>query len=112
MKNTVYIVQEPQRRDRITGEFVPAFDLTPASIYGDLKVILPPGNSMLSTAPMVAKLKYELRNFNDDDYLLAVGDPAAMTAAAAIAAKNNRGKYVLLKWDREARSYITLRIEI
>ena len=112
MNSTVYIVQEPQRRDRITGEFVPTFDLTPAAVYGDLKVILPPGNVMLSPAPMIAKLKHELRNFCDDDYLLAVGDPAAMTTAAAIAAKFNRGKYALLKWDREARAYITIPIEI
>jgi len=112
MKGTVYIVQEPVRRNRDSGQLEPVFDLTPAAVYGDLKVLLPPGNVMLSTAPMVAKLRHELRNFNDEDYLLLTGDPNAIGTAASIASRNNRGRFQSLKWDKRARQYIAMQIDI
>ena len=110
--NTVYIVQEPQRRNRATGDMEPSFDLTPAAAYGNLKVMLPPGNVMLSPQPMVAKLRHELRNYKESDHLLAIGDPVAYSTAVAIAARHNNGRYSLLKWDREARAYISVDVDI
>lgn len=112
MRPTVYIVQEPVRRDRNTGELVPAFDLTPAAAYGDLKVMLPTGNVALSPDPLRARLTHELRNFTDDDFLLPTGSMAAATLAAAIAAKFNRGRYKLLQWDRKAGAYIMLAMKV
>ena len=45
-----------------------------AEKYGDLKVILPHNkNIVLSSGPVTMKLKKELKNFNDDDYLLLIG---------------------------------------
>ena len=112
MRPTVYIVQEPMRRNRSTGEMEPSFDLTPAAAYGDLKIMLPPGNVSLSPGPITAKLQHALRNFNDDDFLLAIGDPRAYATATAIAAKFNRGRYTLLTWDRETRAYIAVTYNI
>ena len=112
MQPTVYIVQEPTRRNRNTGQMESTFDLTPAAAYGDLKVMLPPGNVMLSSKPMSDKLKHELRNFNDNDFLLAIGAPAAFATATAIAAKFNMGRYKLLTWDRESRAYISVSFDI
>lgn len=112
MKPIVYIVQEPVRRNRTTGELEAAFDLTPAAAYGDLQILLPPGNVMLSSKPMTDKLTHALRKFTDDDYLLAIGDPTAYATATAIAAKHNMGRYKLLKWDRESRAYISVSFAI
>lgn len=112
MRPTVYIPQEPVRRNRATGHLEPAFDLTPAAVYGDLQVLLPSGNVMLSSKPMTDKLTHALRHFNDDDFLLAIGDPTAYATAVAIAAKHNMGRYTLLKWDRESRAYIAVSFAI
>ena len=100
------------RRNRDTGELEPAFDLTPAAVYGELKVMLPPGNIMLATAPMIAKLTHELRNFTDDDYVLGVGSTAAIMAVGGIAAKVNCGRYALLQWDRKSQAYIVMRTDL
>lgn len=113
MAGKVYITQEPTRRNRNTGALEATIDFTPASRYGELQEpMLPPGNVMLSPAPMIAKLRHDLRNFDDDDYLIPVGDPTAMAAAPSICAHFNNGRYTILKWDRATRSYIAVKIDI
>lgn len=103
----VFITQEPTRRNRNTGEIEASIDLTPAAVYGELVVLLPPGNMpTLSSAPVTNKLIHALRNFCDDDYVLAVGNPDALMLVGAIAAKFNRGRYKSLVWDKRIRQYI------
>ena len=55
---TVYVVQE-----------VPKFNVLPARKYGELELMLPPGQITLSAGPTVNRLKHKLRNFTDMDYL-------------------------------------------
>ncbi len=91
---TVYVVQE-----------VPGRNLVPANKYGDLELLLPAKtNLMLSTGPEVNRLKRKLLDFSDDDYLLLMGDPAAIGICCAIAAQKN-GRYSVLKWDRQHMTY-------
>ena len=47
---------------------------------------------MFSPQPAIRKLKRKLKDFDDGDYLLMMGDPAAMGIACCIAAEMNRGK--------------------
>ena len=61
---------------------------------------------------MVSHVRRKLRHFNDDDWLLAMGDPAIIGIAFAIAADINRGKINLLKWVKIARSYYPVRISV
>ena len=91
---TVYVVQE-----------VPGRNLVPAHKYGDLELLLPAKTKlMLSTGPEVNRLKRKLLDFSDDDYLLLMGDPAAIGICCAIAAQKN-GRYSVLKWDRQHMTY-------
>mgnify|MGYP000622126402 CR=1 FL=1 len=57
-------------------------------------------------------IKQELKEFSDDDYLLLIGDPAIIAVCGAIAAKNNRGKFKVLKWDRNDKRYYDLEIDL
>jgi len=109
---TVYIVQEPVKRDRATGELVSTFDLTPASRFGTLEFLLPPGPVMLSPHPMIIRLRQKLYKFSDNDFLVPVGDPSAIAAAAAIAAEFNVGQINLLKWDNRQGTYIEIKMNI
>ena len=91
---TVYIVQEVSGRN-----------LLPARKFGELEVLLPERtNLMLSPGPEIAKLKRKLMNFSDEDYLLLIGDPAAIGICCAIAAMFN-GNFSVLKWDRQEMTY-------
>ena len=98
---TVYVTQEMGRNIRSAEKF------------GDLKVLLPDNRQIvLSSGPIAFKLKQELKDFNDDDYLLLIGDPAIIAVAAAVAAKVNNGFFKVLKWDRDDKAYYDIEIDL
>jgi hypothetical protein len=98
---TVYVVQDS-----------PKFNLLPAAEYGNLQVLLPSGQVMMATAPTISMLRRALRDFSNDDYLLAIGDPIAIGLATAIAAGFNGGKIRMLKWDRQEHRYYALEADL
>lgn len=98
---TVYVVQDS-----------PKFNLLPAAEYGELQTLLPPGQVMLATAPTIRVLRDKLRNFSDDDFLLAIGDPIAIGLSVALAAGFNGGKIKMLKWDRQEHRYYALEADL
>jgi hypothetical protein len=105
-----YIVQEPIKR---AGEgMVNMMDFRPVLEYGEPVVCLPCGPIALSPAPTIAKLNEVLKDFSDDDYLVAAGDPSAIAMAGAIACSNNRGRFKILKWDKSQRRYIKVEVNI
>ena len=98
---TVYVLQEMGRNVRSAEKF------------GDLKVCLPDNRQMiLSSGPLTFKLKQELKDFNDNDYLLLIGDPAIIAVAGAIASENNNGRFKVLKWDRNEMKYYDIEIDL
>ena len=98
---TVYVLQEMGRNIRSAEKF------------GDLKVCLPDNKQMvLSSSPLTFKLQQELRDFNDNDYLLLIGDPAIIAVAGAIAADINNGRFKVLKWDRNEMKYYDIEIDL
>lgn len=112
MRPNVFIPQEPTRRDDVTGELISIMDFTKAAEYGETIVCLSPGRVALSPQPSIQKLKDCMRNFCDDDYLIAVGDPSVIAMAAAVASDNNRGRFKLLKYDARSKSYLTVQIDL
>jgi len=100
---TVFVVQEPDANKNILS----------ASDFGELEFVLPAReNMMYSPAPTVSRIKHALRNFTDEDYLLLIGDPAAIGVAVHIALNNNRQKAKLLKWDKREYRYYPVEVEI
>ena len=97
----VYVVQE-----------VPNRNVLPAKKFGELILMLPPGDVVLSAAPTVSRLKKKLKDFKDGDYILTMGDPIAIALAGAIASDINNGKVNFLKWDRQERVYYPVKCNI
>lgn len=98
---TVFVVQES-----------PGKNISGASSYGELEVLLPPGQVAFSPGPTVRILRHKLRNFSDEDFLIPIGDPAAISIAVALASSVNQGKFNLLKWDRQEHLYIPIKVNI
>ena len=99
---TVYVVQE-----------VPGRNIASAREYGDFEVLLPSQtNIMLSAGPSVRRIKRILQDYKDSDYLLLIGDPAAIGVACAIASLFNRGRFNILKWDRQEGLYYPVEIDL
>ena len=107
-----FIVQEPLRRDRETGEFVPAMDFRKVLPYGDPVVLLNSGPVSLTPGITIDRLWEKLKDFTDEDYLVPVGDPSAMFIAAQIAGYQTNGKCKVLKWDKLSREYIEVSYDI
>lgn len=98
----VYIVQEN-----------PNVNVIGAGRFGDLIPLLPPGRQItLSSSPVVRLLKNKLKDFNDKDFLLAMGDPVAIGIASMVASDINNGKVNMLKWDRENQCYYNVPIDL
>ena len=78
-----------------------------------LKVLLPDNKQIiLSSGPLTHKLMKELKDFNDNDYLLLIGDPAIIALAGAIVSNVNNGRFKVLKWDRDEKKYYDLEIDL
>jgi hypothetical protein len=99
---TVYITQEMRGRD-----------LTDATTFGDLEILIPAEEQAgYSTQPTIRKINRKLSKFSDDDYILLAGDPAIIALSAAVASKNNNGRFKMLKWDRLEEKYFPLEADI
>ena len=98
---TVYVIQEMGRNIRSAEKF------------GDLKVVLPDNRQIiLSSGPLTHKLQKELKDFNENDYLLLMGDPAIIAVAGAVVSDINNGKFKVLKWDRDEKKYYDIEIDL
>ena len=98
---TVYVLQEMGKNIRSAEKF------------GDLKVLFPDNKQIvLSAGPVAHKLRKELSTFCDDDYLLLIGDPAIIAVAGAVVSEANRGRFKVLKWDRDEKKYYDIEIDL
>jgi rubredoxin len=91
---------------------VPKHDLSPAAVYGELVVLIKRNQIGIAAQPVIAQLRHDLRDYDDGDYILAVGDPVAIGLAISVAAELNRGRVNILRWDRQASAYISLNANI
>lgn len=110
--NRAFIPHCPSRFDAATSLWVPTIDLSPARKFGEPTIILPPEANRLYIAPLVTALKERMDDFGEDDYLVAVGDPTILAAAACIVARKTGGTVPMLKWDRRAADYIPVRFKV
>lgn len=109
----VFVVQQPAYYCREKRQFVPKYDLSPALKYGQLVVVLGPGNIFKGRMDQaLQQMRDVLATFTDSDSILAVGDPVAIAAAVLIAGRYTGGKVRLLKWDRLSESYDSFPINI
>jgi hypothetical protein len=94
----------------------PRHDVIPAMDYGELIALFPAGRRVVLNSPAVVqelKNKLDHYGFEDDDFIIASGDPAIMTAVAAYAAQKNKGRYKLLVWDgRKEMRYFPVQVDL
>jgi hypothetical protein len=112
LSGIVYIPQQPSRYEHALQLWIPSMNLKPAEKFGRPLIMLPPNLANAMTAPLVEALKEKMANFDAADYLVAVGDPTLIAAAAGIALRKTGGTLNLLKWDKQARDYINTEIRI
>lgn len=108
----VYVPQQPSRFDSATRLWIPTINLDSAKAFGEVLVMLPPNANRLHTAPLIAALKDQMAECSAEDYIVAVGDPSLIAAAACIATRKTGGLLRMLKWDRMSSTYIPVEIQL
>lgn len=106
----VYVVQDTRKKGE-NGELVPRFDITPALEFGSIEYLLPPGMRVYNGRDVLGTLRVKLSEYDDSDFILCTGDPAACAIAVNAAARVNKGKVKLLVWDRKASAYIPVPVD-
>ena len=105
----VYLIQEVPG----TKAGTPKINIVCAKKYGDVIPLLPElSHIIFSPGPLIFKLRKLLRNFRPEDYLLLTGDPAIIGVACSIVSDITNGKYNLLKWDKQERTYYPIAINL
>ena len=99
---TVFLIQEN-----------PYISVLSATEYGTIVTLFESGSQiMFSPQPAIRKLKRKLKDFDDNDHLLMMGDPAAMGIACCVASEMNRGKFKILKWDKMQKRYYSVQVNL
>jgi len=112
------LIKENRKENLVAGiVFVtqenPKVDILPATKWGELNSLASPFDQVLmNPGRIVSQLRRKLRWFDDEDWLLAMGDPAIIGIAFAIAADVNSGRVNLLKWDRMEKSYYPVHVSL
>ena len=105
----VYVIQEIPG----TKEGRPKINIMGAAEYGKFKFLLPELSQIIfSPGPLIFKLRKELANYKQKDFLLLTGDPAIIGVACSIVSDMTNGKYNLLKWDKQERQYYPIEINL
>lgn len=108
----IYVTQEAKVRNRVTGLLENRIKDEDMYFWGKPKYLFPFGKVTMDFDGVVAILRSQLRNFNDEDYILPTGDPALMIAAAGVALKTNNGKAQILRWDRQDQEYEVIKLNL
>lgn len=99
-----------QHSPKIKGR---AIDLTPALEYGELVVLLEAGQGEeLNGTYAARRMAVMLADISDADYLLPIGNPVTIAIAGALAARFNRGRFNVLKWDNRAGTYCPVTVDL
>ena len=99
---TVYVTQEN-----------PRVNIVSANKWGDLEPLTNPFDQIhVNPGRIVSQIRRKLRDISDDDWLLAMGDPAIIGVAFAIFAERNHGRVNILKWDRMEKTYYPVRLQL
>jgi len=109
-KSKVYLIQDIPV-DKETGK--PKYNVLGAQKFGEIVTLLPVYSQIiLSPGPLVIKLRTLLKNFTGNDYLLLSGDPAIIGVVCSLVSDQTNGKFKLLKWDRQEKTYYPIEINI
>ncbi len=109
IKNKVYLTQE------IPGTSIgqPKYNILGAQKFGQIVTVLPEKSQIiLSPGPLIHKLRTALKDYTTDDYLLLSGDPAIIGVVCSVVSDITNGKYNLLKWDRQEKTYYPIEVNI
>ncbi|ABL96814.1 hypothetical protein BcepF1.083 [Burkholderia phage BcepF1] len=105
----VYIPQLPMRFDHASQRRVPQFNITPAMQFGQLEMVLEEADDSRMIARLTPKIRERLAAFTENDFMVAMGNPAVIAICAAIVLRRQK-KLKMLQWDKKLEMYYQLEL--
>ena len=105
----VFAVCEPFKLKE--GVPTKAVDLSTASEFGNVEILLNQTQSSVATVATVRTLQDKLKDFGEDDYILPLGDPVLIATVAMVASDINGGRVKYLKWDKKTQRYYSIQVD-
>ncbi len=110
---TVYVVQQQMKFDQTKGQLVPRFtSINKAEKWGEIVYLLSPSAHPFNPDLVLGDLHEKLSGFNDDDYLLLIGNPGLIGMSTALAAYYNEGRVKFLQWSGRHGEYTEIKAKI
>lgn len=108
----VFVTQLPHKRNR-SGDWVASINISPASKFGVLKILLDHQVTIVDAAPIIDQLyeKLEEYSYERGDTLIMIGDPAIIAIAAAVLSSYT-DRFRILKWDNTVHVYTMVEINL
>ena len=110
--NKVYVPQVPSRYDQDIQSWVPTVNLDPAKAFGKIEILLPPEAGRMPPESLHKILLKGMEDITEDDWLLATGDPIITAIVTTIAVQKLDGLLRLLRWDKRAKTYEPIEIQL
>lgn len=85
-------------------------DLSQALKFGNIKVLLPPGDYNHSTPHLAEKVITGIQDMTIEDWILLMGDPTVIALTGALVWEK-LGVLNMLKWDKFKNDYIVIKYE-
>ena len=105
----VFIPHIAERWDQDAERKVPKHDFAAAALFGQLTPVLDKEDNPMFLALITPKIREALKDFNDNDSLLAAGDPSVIAICAALILRR-RKTMKMLKWDKKMHTYVQLEV--
>jgi len=98
----VFVIQEANGKN-----------ILPAREYGELSIVFPSLYQVYHDADEALQiLKAKLADYSESDSLLLIGDPVLISLASMVASERTGGRLKLLKWDRQEKQYVQIKITL
>lgn len=109
----VFVIQNPHRASEDGGALRATYDLSDARRFGELVYLLSPtAKPFEPNESVIETLRDKLADYETEDHLLLIGNPALIGFATAIAADFNDGVVSLLQWNGTRSGYVSIRARL
>ncbi|QRE00408.1 hypothetical protein [Burkholderia phage BCSR52] len=105
----VYIPQLPFKFDHAVSRRVPQFDITPAMQFGQLEMVLDETDDSRLLARLTPKIRERLQQFTENDFMIAIGNPAVIAICASIVLRRQK-RLKMLQWNAKLGMYYEMEL--
>lgn len=110
---SVFVVQKQMRFMSDERKLVPRYPtIHKAEKWGPLEYILKPDAHPFIPDLILGDIHDKLKDFNDNDFLLLIGNPCLIGIVSSIAANYNNGSVNFLQWSNRNSDYSEIKIKM